>query len=60
MYIDSDNWLKAASEYDNERIQRLGSVVTNNGYSDCSSMDIDASIKSMWFRFSCRENDFIY
>ena len=58
MYLDSDNWLKAASEYENDQIQRLGSVVTNNGYSDWSSMDIDASIKSMWFRFSRRENDF--
>ena len=32
MYLDSDNWLKAAMEYENEKIQRLGSVVTNNGY----------------------------
>ncbi|MDE6434624.1 MAG: DUF1349 domain-containing protein [Lachnospiraceae bacterium] len=58
MYLNSDNWLKAAMEYENEQIQRLGSVVTNNGYSDWSSVDIDASIKSMWFRFSRRENDF--
>ena len=58
MYLDSDNWLKAAVEYENERIQRLGSVVTNNGYSDWASVDIDASVKSMWFRFSRRENDF--
>lgn len=28
MYLDSDNWLKAAMEYENEKIQRLGSVVT--------------------------------
>ena len=34
MYLDSDNWFKASIEYENERIQRLGSVVTNNGYSD--------------------------
>ena len=34
VYLDSDNWLKAAMEYENEQIQRLGSVVTNNGYSD--------------------------
>ncbi len=58
MYLDSDNWLKAAMEYENDKIQRLGSVVTNNGYSDWSSVDVDASIKSMWFRFSRRENDF--
>lgn len=58
MYLDSDNWLKASSEYENNRIQRLGSVVTNNGYSDWSSMDIDASIKEIWFRFSRRNDDF--
>jgi len=58
MYLDSDNWLKASMEYENDRIQRLGSVVTNNGYSDWSSVDVDASIKSMWFRLSRREDDF--
>ncbi len=58
MYLDSDNWLKASMEYENDKIQRLGSVVTNNGYSDWSSVDVDASIKSMWFRFSRREDDF--
>ena len=58
MYLDSDNWLKASMEYENDKIQRLGSVVTNNGYSDWSSVDVDASIKSMWFRLSRREDDF--
>ncbi len=58
MYLDSDNWLKASMEYENDRIQRLGSVVTNNGYSDWSSVDVDASIKSMWFRLSRRDADF--
>ena len=58
MYLDSDNWLKASIEYENEQIQRLGSVATNNGYSDWASVDVDASMKSMWFRFSRRENDF--
>ena len=58
MYLDSENWLKAAVEYENDKIQRLGSVVTNNGYSDWASTDVDASIKSMWFRLSRREDDF--
>ena len=58
MYLDSDNWLKASMEFENDQIQRLGSVVTNNGYSDWSSVDVDASIKSIWFRFSRREDDF--
>ena len=58
MYLDSDNWIKASMEYENEEIQRLGSVVTNNGYSDWATVDVDASIKSGWFRFSRREDDF--
>ena len=58
MYLDSDNWLKASVEYENDKIQRLGSVVTNNGYSDWASVDIDASVKSMWFRLSRRDDDF--
>ena len=58
MYLDSDNWAKASVEYENDKIQRLGSVVTNNGYSDWSSMDISSSIKSIWFRFSRRESDY--
>ncbi|MBQ7825597.1 MAG: DUF1349 domain-containing protein [Clostridia bacterium] len=58
MYLDSDNWLKASVEYENGEIQRLGSVVTNNGYSDWASVDIDASIKAMYFRFSRRGQDF--
>ena len=40
MYLDSENWLKASMEYENEQIQRLGCVVTNNGYSDWSSVDV--------------------
>ena len=58
LYLDSDNWLKASVEYENNQIQRLGSVVTNHGYSDWSSVDVDSSIKTMWFRLSRREDDF--
>lgn len=58
MYLDSDNWLKASVEYENDQIQRLGSVVTNNGYSDWASVDVDASIRNIWFRLSRRGQDF--
>ena len=58
MYLDSENWLKASIEYENEEIQHLGSVATNHGYSDWATTAIDASVKSMWYRFSRREEDF--
>lgn len=58
MYLDSENWLKASIEYENETFQHLGSVVTNKGYSDWATTEIDASQKSMWYRLSRREDDF--
>lgn len=58
MYLDSENWIKASIEYENEKFQHLGAVVTNNGYSDWSTTEIDANIKSMWYRLSRREDDF--
>ena len=59
MYLDSENWLKASIEYENEQYQRLGSVATNMGYSDWATTDIDASVKSMWYRLSRRESDYL-
>ena len=58
MYLDSENWLKASIEYENESFQHLGSVVTNLGYSDWATTAIDASTKSMWYRLSRREDDY--
>ena len=58
MYLDSENWLKASIEYENDSFQRLGSVVTNHGYSDWATTDISSEIKSMWYRFSRRNSDF--
>ncbi|WP_369911798.1 DUF1349 domain-containing protein [Streptococcus merionis] len=58
VYLDSDNWLKASIEYENESIQHLGSVVTNHGYSDWATTEIAADVKEMWYRLSRRGQDF--
>ena len=58
MYLDSENWLKASVEYENDKYQHLGSVVTNAGYSDWATTAIDAAVTSMWYRFSRREDDY--
>lgn len=58
LYLDSENWLKASIEYENQVFQHLGSVVTNGGWSDWASTEIDASVHSMWYRLSRREDDF--
>lgn len=58
IYLDADNWLKASSEYENDQFQRLGSVVTNQGYSDWATLDISSDIDTVWYRLSRRESDY--
>ena len=58
-YQDADNWFKASVEYDNENFSRLGSVVTNLGYSDWSTTDINSSQNSMFYRLSRNGQDFL-
>jgi hypothetical protein len=56
---DSKNWIKVATEYENARFSRLGSVVTNLGYSDWATQDIASTRRAMWYRLSRRSDDFL-
>lgn len=58
LYLNSENWLKASVEYEDGRIQHLGSVVTNHGYSDWATTEIDASVRTVWYRLSRRRDDY--
>ena len=58
MYLDSENWLKASIEYETREFQHLGTVVTNLGYSDWATTEIPENVKSMWYRFSRRQDDY--
>ena len=58
IYQNSDNWIKASVEYESTKFQRLGSVVTNLGYSDWASTDIPASQTVMYYKLSRRGSDF--
>ena len=58
IYHNSDNWSKASIEFENDSYQRLGSVVTNNGFSDWATTDIEASIRKIYYRLSRRNSDF--
>ena len=58
VYLNSDNWFKASIEFENESCSRLGSVVTNQGYSDWATSDIP-STNSIWYRLSRRGPDFL-
>ena len=58
IYINSDNWFKASIEFEPESFSRLGSVVTNHGYSDWATTDINITT-TMWYRLNRRGSDFL-
>jgi uncharacterized protein len=58
IYQNSDTWFKASVEFENDRYQRLGSVVTNDGYSDWATSDISSELRSLYYRLSRRGADF--
>ncbi|OED35135.1 hypothetical protein AB833_31340 [Chromatiales bacterium (ex Bugula neritina AB1)] len=58
IYIDSENWFKASIEYENDEKSKLGSVVTNFGYSDWATSDIPLP-NEVWYRLSRRGPDFL-
>jgi regulation of enolase protein 1 (concanavalin A-like superfamily) len=57
--VDAENWIKVSTEYESEDYSRLGSVVTNLGYSDWATQDIPSSHKAMWYRISKNGGDFL-
>lgn len=58
IYLNSDNWFKASIEYEKSEFSRLGSVVTNSGYSDWATTDITLPNK-IWYRLNRRGPDFL-
>ncbi len=58
IYLDGDNWMKASIEYENDTFSRLGSVVTNHGYSDWATTDVPTESGEIWYRLSRRESDY--
>ena len=57
--LDAENWLKLSTEYDDETKSRLGSVVTNLGFSDWATQDIDPAIRTIAYRIRKRGPDFL-
>jgi regulation of enolase protein 1 (concanavalin A-like superfamily) len=56
--VDAENWIKVSTEYEDEGTSRLGSVVTNLGYSDWATQDISSARRVMWYRASRNGMDF--
>lgn len=56
---DRETWIKVSTEYDGGERSRLGSVVTNLGYSDWATQDIPSSHRQMWYRVNKNGSDFL-
>jgi len=58
LYLNDRNWFKASIEHEVNSDARLGSVVTNDGYSDWATTDI-APVEQMYYQLSRRGPDFL-
>lgn len=56
--VDTENWIKLSTEYESEAYSRLGSVVTNLGFSDWATQDVPSSHTEVWYRISRSGPDF--
>ncbi len=56
--MDDQNWIKVSTEYENPEMSRLGSVVTNLGYSDWATQDVPASCLHIHYRIQRTGQDF--
>lgn len=54
--VDSENWIKTSAEYEAANHLRLGSVVTNYGYSDWATLDIDNRNEPIWYRIQSKNS----
>ena len=57
--VDDENWIKISAEREDDNRSRLGSVVTNLGYSDWASQDISSDVRRVWYRVSRSQQDFL-
>ena len=59
VYDTEDTWMKGSIEKENEQTGRLGSVVTNHGYSDWATTDVPGTIQALSYRLHRRGDDFL-
>ncbi len=56
---DEGHWLKCSCEFETPMHGRIGSVVTNAGYSDWATVDLEPMPDSAWYRVSAKGDDYL-
>ena len=57
--LSGDCWLKTSIEYEVDRPNRLGAVVTNAGWSDWSTQDVPSSLRAIRLRVGRTGADYL-
>ena len=57
--LDAENWIKFSTEFEDAQHSRLGSVVTNLGYSDWATQDVSSAQRERWYRVTRDGGDFL-
>jgi len=57
--IDHNNWIKVSTEFEDDTLSRLGSVVTNLGYSDWATQDVSSDRRDTWYKITRRDRDYM-
>jgi regulation of enolase protein 1 (concanavalin A-like superfamily) len=57
--LSPECWLKTSIEYEPEGPNRLGAVVTNDGYSDWSTQSVPSGPSDVWLRVHREGDDYI-
>lgn len=56
---DEQNWVKASILTESLQYPKLGSCVTNNGYTDWAAQNISKDIKEIWFKLKRQNGDYL-
>lgn len=59
MRVSSGCWIKTAVEYEPNEPNKLGVVVTNRGYSDWSTQDVEDGLTEFSFRITRKGSDYL-
>jgi regulation of enolase protein 1 (concanavalin A-like superfamily) len=57
--IDECNWIKASLMYDDAGTPRLGSSVTQMGYSDWASQTLEREVTEIWYHLKRVNGDYV-
>ncbi len=57
--VSADCWLKSSVEFEPLLSNKLGAVVTNDGYSDWSTQDFPKEVAALWLRVRREADDYI-